>query len=309
MTLSRFLALEQRAFLGRSRRAWGNHLKEARSFFGEALDRADPARPVLILGAGAGLEIPWARAPRSIVGWDADPWSRLRTLFRHRRFPRWVFEDFTGGLLELEVTIQRAQFIPGLGHRRPPWQAGERLAGLLPSLQPQPLALAGWLEAHRPGTVILANVLGQIGCVAQRLVERSFGSFNPWEEDHPVAQRLAESLDAWTARVLNQVLETLERSGAEIWMLHDRAVVWGSGSVYLGPLCGDWAKQLVSSEILDVSDPLCGVEPGNAFPGRDRLHFDRWLWFLTQGQLHMMEALAYSANGSIGQLGAAPRTR
>lgn len=302
MNLSKFLAREQRAFLGRSRRTWGNHLRLARTFFGEALEGADPARPVLILGAGSGLEIPWSRAPRRTVGWDADPWSRLLTLVRHRRFPEWIFGDFTGALADFEATLTRAQVVPGRGHRRDPWKTVERLASLLPSLSPRPRALAAWLEKHRPGTVILANVLGQIGVLAQRMVETALGEVDPWDEDRPESQRLMVALDAWTSRTLEAVLHEVEASGAEVWTLHDRAVIWGSASVSLGPLQEDWKAQLQSREILEVSDPLCGFELGSVFAGRSRLRMDRWFWFLAQGQLHLMEALAYSSRGSLGQL-------
>ncbi len=77
--LSRLLRREQFAFLARDHSAWGDHLDRVRAFLGEGLQSADPGRPVLILGAGSGLEVPWALAPADTTGWDGDPWSRLWT--------------------------------------------------------------------------------------------------------------------------------------------------------------------------------------------------------------------------------------
>ncbi|HNX94121.1 MAG TPA: hypothetical protein PKL14_03080 [Holophaga sp.] len=300
MVLSRLLAREQRAFLGRSRRGWDPHLARVRAFIGDALDQADAAddaRPTLILGAGSGLEIPWRRAPKDTVGWDADPCSRLRTLLRHRRFPEWVFADLTGGLAALEATVRRACIDP-MGRRRTPEQAMERLAGLLPSLDPQADALRAWIETHRPSTVIVANVLGQIGCVAQRQVEGAFGGMDPWDDAFPASDRLAKSLDAWTARALAAVLGCLASSGAEVWMVHDRAVLWGEPDIALGPIQEDWRAQLLSSGTLNVSDPWCGLEPLDLLRAMNRVRLERWLWRLDQGQLHIMEAVAYSSKGS-----------
>lgn len=307
MVLSRLLAREQRAFLGRSRRGWEPHLARVRAFIGDALDQADGARTTLILGAGSGLEIPWRRAPKATVGWDADPWSRLRTLLRHRRFPYWIFADLTGGLADLEATARRARIDP-MGRRRAPEQAMERLAGLLPSLTPKADALRAWIETHRPGTVIVANVLGQIGCVAQRQVEGAFGGMDPWDDAFPASDRLAKALDAWTGRALAAVLGCLASSGAEVWMVHDRAVLWGDPAITLGPTQEDWRAQLLGPETLNASDPWCGLEPLKPLSAMDRVRLERWLWRLDQGQLHIMEAVAYSSKGSSrGTLGVGTR--
>jgi hypothetical protein len=166
--LSRLLRREQFAFLARDRSAWGDHLDRVRAFLGEGLQSADPARPVLILGAGSGLEVPWALAPPDTTGWDGDPWSRLWTALRHHRWPPWVFEDLTGGMSELEATTRRAVMEPWSGHRRALEAAKTRLAGLLPFLVPDPGALRAWIGAHRPGTILVANVMGQFGVVAER---------------------------------------------------------------------------------------------------------------------------------------------
>lgn len=106
-TFGHLLAREQRAFLGRDRRAWDSHLAQVRSFLGAGLARADRGRPVWVLGAGSGLEVPWAIAPPGAAGWDADPWSRLRTFLRHRRWPRWEFTDLTGAMAGLDDLARR----------------------------------------------------------------------------------------------------------------------------------------------------------------------------------------------------------
>src|ERR1035438_5896883 len=102
--LSRLLRREQFAFLARDRSGWGDHLDRMHAFLGEGLQSADPTRPVLILGAGSGLEVPWALAPPDTTGWDGDPWSRIWTALRYHRWPPWVFGDLTGGMSELEAT-------------------------------------------------------------------------------------------------------------------------------------------------------------------------------------------------------------
>jgi len=295
MRLSKFLAQEQRAFLRRPREAWGGHLAQARAFLGEGLRRADPGRPVLVLGAGAGLEIPWGWAPPSTVGWDADPWSRMRTLLRHWRFPEWVFEDLTGGLSTLEAMARRNARLPVSGRPRPADRAARRLAGLLPSLHPEPKALRQWIEQRRPGTILVANVLGQIGSVAQRLLEGALGGPAIWEEDAEGQTPLVAALDAWVLRTVEAVLDELAKSGAELWMLHDRAVIWGDPVLSLGPLQKDWLAQLQAPGSLELSDPLCGLDFRERFKTRNELHFDRWLWPVGTGQLHMIEALAYSS--------------
>src|SRR5664279_5736912 len=174
-SLSRLLRREQFAFLARDKRAWDEHLARVRAFLGEGLQAADQARQVLILGAGTGLEVPWALAPPGTTGWDADPWSRVGTALRHQRWTPWVFEDLTGGLAELEALTRRAVAEPWSGRHRSQGAAAKRLTGLLPSLQPHPAALKTWIAERRPGTILVANVMGQFGVVAERLVESTFG--------------------------------------------------------------------------------------------------------------------------------------
>jgi hypothetical protein len=287
------LAKEQRAFLRRSRRDWGAHLERARTFFGKALQAADPQRSVLILGAGSGLEIPWRLAGSHTAGWDADPWSRCRTFLRHGRFPEWIFEDFTGGLKALENTARRARTLPLERGSRTTERALLRFQGLLPSLHPDPQRLERWLEVNRPGTVLLANVLGQLGHVAQSTVETSLGLSD--SEDPDLLEPLWNALDDWVRRALEAVLGVLLVSGAELWMIHDRAVIWGEQSIQLGPLQDPWSAQLQSSRSLEVHDPLCGLDIRQICSSREERVFDRWIWPVSSGQVHLMEALAYSS--------------
>jgi hypothetical protein len=293
MTLKRLLAREQRAYLHRDRQGWEDHLVRARAFFEEGLRKANPSGPVLILGAGTGLEIPWELAPPGTTGWDADPWSRLGTALRHRRWPQWEFEDFTGGFQELEATLQRTLHLPNTLARRPSDLAARRLAGLVPSLKPQAAPLRRWIQKHRPGTILVANVLGQLGCLAERLVETAFQPVLPWEKDPDALDPLAEALDAWTGRAIKVVCETLRESGASLWMLHDRAVIHGDQPMVLGPLAEDWAGQIKSASPLEVSDPLVGLDLLRIFEQRSRISVHRWIWPVGEGQQHLMEALAF----------------
>jgi len=294
MSLSKCLAREQRAYLNRPRGAWGAHLVKARAFFGEALQAADPDLSVLILGAGSGLEIPWKLAPKHSVGWDADPWSRWRTCLRHQRFPDWIYDDLTGGIADLEATARRCLILP-TGRHRSAEQAVRRFAGLLPSLHPRPRALEAWVAGHRPSSILVANFLGQVGSVIQKILEAIFGGAALWAEYLETTEGLAEAVDAWIVRALEALLGCLRGSRAQVWMLHDRAVIWGNVALELGRLQDPWMRQLQASTSLEVSDPLCGIDVRGQFSDRTELRFDRWLWPVGTGQLHMMEALAYSS--------------
>lgn len=292
--LSRGLRKEQRAFLGRDRVAWGEHLDRVRAFLGEGLQSADPARPVLILGAGSGLEVPWALAPPRTTGWDADPWSRARTFLRHRRWAPWVFEDLTGGFAALSALALRAVAEPWSGRLRDRQAAARRLAGLLPSLVPEPAALRAWIASHRPAAILAANVMGQFGAVADRMVEAAFGKSSPWEEDPERPDPLAEALEAWTRRAVEAFLAVLAESEAALWLIHDRGVVFGSAPLELGPWADPWTGQLRGGrDGLEVSDPLGGldVQAFLSVAGRDLRRRDRWLWPLSRDQRHVVEAL------------------
>lgn len=292
--LSRLLRREQWAFLARDRSAWGEHLTRVRAFLGEGLQAADPARPVLILGAGSGLEVPWALAPPGTTGWDADPWSRAWTALRHRRWAPWVFADLTGGLAELEATARRAAQESWTGRRRDPGVAALRLAGLLPSLRPEPAALCAWIETHRPGTILVANVMGQFGVVAERLVEAVFLQ-PPWEADPECPDPLAAALEAWTGRAIQAFLGVLVQSGADLWLVHDRAVIFSGVGLELGDWDEAWSRQLRSKGVpIEASDALAGLElpPLLASEGRALTRRERWIWPVAPGQRHLIEALA-----------------
>ena len=296
--LSKLLREEQLAFLARARSAWGEHLNRVRAFLGKGLQAADPTRPVLILGAGSGLEVPWALAPPLTTGWDADPWSHLWTALRHHRWPPWRFEDLTGGLAELGATSRRAVLEPWSGRRRGQEAAKKRLAGLLPSLRPEPQALRVWIRTHRPGTILAANVMGQFGVVAERVVERAFGG-PPWEQDPEREDPLAEALVAWTAHAIEAFMQALRESDADLWLVHDRAVVFGNGGLSLGPWEDTWARQLHSDgQPFEASDTLAGVDIP-ALLLRDELKLvgkERWLWPVAPGQRHLIEALEVRRN-------------
>jgi hypothetical protein len=285
--LARHLLLEQGAFLRRDRRAWREHLQRARGFLGDALRDADPSRPVLILGAGWGLEVPWDRAPKGAVGWDADPLSRLGTLLRHRRWAPWVFEDLTGDLAALSAMAARCVREPWSGRRVDAEAAVRRLAGLLPSLKAEAAPLRAWIAAHRPGLILSANLAGQFGPVVQALVRRAFHPFEPFRADPEARDPLGEAVEAFVARAVRNHLEALAESGAELALLYDRAVVFGEAPVALGPWEEAWSVQLRSEGPLEASDPLAGVAPEAILgPGSA----ERWLWPLGPGQLHLVEA-------------------
>jgi len=293
--LARDLAAEQRAFLGRDRARWAGHLERARAFLGEGLRAADPQAPVLILGAGSGLEVPWRLAPASAVGWDGDPWSRLRTLLRHGRLPPWVFQDLTGGLEPLAALAWRTARQPWSGRIRATRGASRRLAGLAAGLDPRPGPLRAWIREHRPGTILAANVMGQFGVVAQRVVERAFAGRTPWTSDPDLPDPLEEALRAWTAKAVRAFLGALLDSGADLWLLHDRAVLFGNAPATLGPMEKEWTAQLRSDSVLEASDPLCGVELLDESGSRTVSHHLRWIWPVAPGQTHVMEAMRIQA--------------
>lgn len=292
--LSRLLLREQLAFLGRDRSAWGDHLHRVKAFLGEGLRAADPARPCLILGAASGLEIPWELAPPGTTGWDADPWSRTWTALRHHRWPPWVFEELTGGLADLEATARRAAAEPWSGRRRDQRAAAGRLAGLLPSLRPDPAALRAWLARHEPGTILVANVMGQFGVVAERLVETILGG-SPWNPDPEKPDPLADALEAWTGRALAAFLGALRFSGADLWLVHDRAVAFRDEAWELGAWHEDWSRQLrTDGTVFEVSDALPGVDVSAVLQeeGLGLQRRERWVWPLAPGQSHLIEAMA-----------------
>lgn len=290
--LPRLLAREQQAFLARDRADWEEHLQRVRAFLGTGLRGGDSA---LILGAGSGLELPWEVAPPRSTGWDADPWSRLRTALRHRRWPEWCFGDLTGGLAELEATARRCVAQSWSGKRRDPRAAALRLAGLLPSLRPEPLILRNWISAHRPEAILSANVMGQFGPVARRLVETLFAPFEPWQADPELPDPLFDALEGWVRRAIEAHLAVLDASDAELWLVYDRALLPTEQPLRLDATWTEaWAAQLRSEgPRLEAGDPLVGLDPLWQFPSRPRLHAERWLWPLGPEQLHLVEAVAF----------------
>lgn len=286
--LGTFLRREQRAFLRRDRSAWDEHLGRIRGFLAEGLRGAGKGSPVLVLGAGSGLEVPWGMARPGTVGWDADPWSRARTLLRHGRWAPWIFADITGSFAALNQLLVRAVRRPWSGQRRDPATAVARLAGLLPSLKPDPAGLRSWIQEQRPGTILAANFMGQIGVAAAALVESALAPWSPWEEDPEREDPLAEALDAWVKRVLVALLAELGRSGADLFLVHDRGILHGSGPVRLGPATETWTGQIQNPAEFEISDPLCGVDVRAALPVA---RLDRWLWPVGPSQIHLMEAV------------------
>jgi len=285
--LRSLLAREQWAFLRRDRLRWEDHLARARAFLGEGLRAGGPA---LVLGAGSGLEVPWALAAPGTTGWDADPSSRFRTFLRHRRWAPWVFGDLTGGMEALGQAAERCARQPWSGRIRGTRTAGRRLAGLLESLRPEAAPLGTWIQAHRPPAILSANVMGQFGVLAQRAVEKAFGGALPWMGDDE-EDLLDDAIRAWTARAVRAYLARLGEAGAPLWLLHDRGVVFGNPPLGLGPAAGSWLDQLVSPVPLEVDDPLCGVDVAGAFAGRILAGPERWLWPVGPGQIHVMEAI------------------
>jgi len=237
-------------------------------------------------------------APPDTTGWDVDPWSRCWTALRHRRWAPWVFEDLTGGLQGLEDLAARALAEPWSGRRRPPGQAAQRLAGLLPSLDPEPAALRAWIAARRPGTILSANVMGQLGVVAEHLLEARFGG-PPWNPDPEEADPLAEAVEAWTAKVLAAHLAVLGASGAELWLVYDRAVLFTEAPLRLGGWASPWTRQVQGAEGVEASDPLAGLDVASTLAGTGRTpcRQERWLWPVGPEQQHVVEAQAFRSPG------------
>jgi hypothetical protein len=294
--LGPLLFREQWAYLGRDRHQWGPHLRHIRAFLGDGLAQA--RGPALILGAGSGLEVPWSLAPAGTVGWDADPWSRLRTCLRHHVWPPWVFQDLTGGMAELVAVARRSARQPWSERVRATRAASRRLAGLIASLDPGAAPLNQWLMLHRPGTILAANLMGQFGVLATRSVIKAFAGLSPWEEED-VEDPLEHALRGWTVRAVTAFLAALGGSGADLWLVHDRGVLFGEGRVTLGPLRDPWTAQLQASVPLEADDPLCGVDVVGAFPGRSLERHHRWLWPVGPGQTHIMEALRVLGTGEM----------
>jgi hypothetical protein len=105
---------------------------------------------------------------------------------------------------------------------------------------------------------------------------------------------LAEALAAWTARAITAFLQVLRESGADLWLVHDRAMLFGGGALALGPWEDAWVGQLlIDGQSIEVSDALAGVDVPALLAGRELgiAEKDRWIWPVTLGQRHIIEAL------------------
>jgi hypothetical protein len=135
--------------------------------------------------------------------------------------------------------------------------------------------------------------MGQFGVVAERVVETVFGCA-PWERDPERADPLAEALDDWTRRTVTAFLGALQESAADLWLVHDRAVVFSGGALELGPWDDAWSNQIRSMEApLEASDALAGVNVPHTLEG-SRLTLvrkDRWIWPVAPRQRHLVESL------------------
>ena len=238
-----------------------------------------------LLGAGSGLEVPWALAPPGSVGWDADPWSRVRTCIRHRVWPPWVFGDLTGGWPSSCAPRRcRTARQPWTGRARGGRSATLRLAGLVGSLAPDAAPLSGWIRVHRPGTILCANVMGQFGVLASAAVERAFGGRSPWTGEEGVEDPLEEALRGWTARAVGAFLAALARSGRSSGSSTTGGWCSAGCRSTLGALREPWTAQLVAPGALEADDPLCGIDVLEAFPGRKVERHDRWIWTSDPGR-------------------------
>jgi hypothetical protein len=168
------------------------------------------------------------------------------------------------------------------------------LAGLLPSAPHSPNALEAWIEKYRPGTIVCANVLGQIKPLAYRIVELAFKPRIPWVADQDLADPLQDALEIWISKVLSSILHILRQSGSNLYLLHDRGVVHQDADIALGDWTDSWLEQLQTKEKnLDVSDPWPGVDVLNELNSLSCMAKSRWIWPLGPAQIHVVEALAY----------------
>jgi hypothetical protein len=109
-------------------------------------------------------------------------------------------------------------------------------------------------------------------------------------------------MEAWTRRTLLAFLGVLRDSGADLWLVHDRAVLFGDvdGAVTLGPWEDTWHRQLrTKGASLDASDALAGVEASSVLLGKglERIRCERWLWPVACGQRHLIEGIGFRRTG------------
>jgi hypothetical protein len=218
----------------------------------------------------------------------------MGTFIRHRRWVPWIFSDVTGVFAELDKVARRTQILEGYQTLRPAPEAAKRLAGLLPSIKPSPKDLEDWIHKHQPGTIVCANILGQIKPMAYKIVESAFKPRSPWTTDQDLADPLQDALDVWVAKTLKSILDVLCQSNSRLCMLHDRGVIHQKADLALGDWEDPWMNQLKSKQsYLEVSDSLPGIDMLNELDSLICLSKTRWIWPLTQKQIHVIEALAY----------------
>jgi hypothetical protein len=95
-------------------------------------------------------------------------------------------------------------------------------------------------------------------------------------------------------------LRTLAESGADLWLVHDRAVVFGGGELSLGPWEEVWTRQLSGAgSPIEVDDALAGVDASALLfdHGLHLIEKSRWIWPVAPGQRHLVEALAVQCAG------------
>ena len=94
-------------------------------------------------------------------------------------------------------------------------------------------------------------------------------------------------------------LEVLRESDADLWLVHDRAVVFSGGSLRLSPWEDAWTRQVhAESGTIEASDALAGVDVLAALeaPVRALTRKDRWLWPVAAGQRHLIEVIVSCRN-------------
>lgn len=185
---------------------------------------------------------------------------------------------------------QRCVREPWNGKRRSLAQAIQRLAGLIPSLEALGTPLRTWIQAHRPGLIVSANVMGQWDAVVHALVCKAFHPLSPFVEDPEAHDPLAEALEGYVVKAVRHHLEILGESGAELCLLYDRAVFFDPPELELRVWTEAWRHQLRAVEELEARDPLMGVDPGVVLGNLHAVAQDRWLWPVGPQQLHLMEA-------------------
>jgi hypothetical protein len=129
------------------------------------------------------------------------------------------------------------------------------------------------------------------------VVERAFGGHVPWTRDPDLPDPLEQALNAWTARAVRAFLAVLLESGAELWLVHDRGVLFGTTQATLGPMEEPWTAQLRGAVPVEASDPLCGVDVLREIQARGWDRHQRWLWPVAPDQTHIVESLRILPTG------------